>query len=557
MMALSGLILIGCSHTYDRPQELTELYDQVDAEIEKSQEYMDRREHLLMTLKSDLARVSGAPQRKLGMVNRITREYMAYNSDSALHYVAEAERLAKEVGDPQEVARAKITKADIESHAGLFGEARETLAQIDRSEIDTAMLTDIYAVYCVLYQYEAAYSPEGEYSARATRLREIYTDSLLSMSPQDTFNYLSNRTARDIQQGHPQEVIDTLLHELPKYNSGERSYSILASILANAYREKGDPENYRKYLAITVISDIRGATKENMAIRDLAMQVFEEGDVDRANRYVKSSLDDANFYASRLHDAQLNRILPVIDKSYDRSQQELRSRQQGYLYVLGVLLLIVICGVAYIVRQWRSVEEANKEAHRANEELQKISDRLLEANAALEHSNSALGESNSALEYSNSELKKSGRISEEYIGMFMEYSSLNISLLEKYHADLRKLAMQGNVKGLTKKLDSDEIINETLKAFYTKFDEAVLNIYPQFVERVNSLLREDSRIELKPGEKLNTSLRVLAVMRLGISDPDKVARFLRCSVSTVYTYRSRLKRSALEPEVFESRVMEI
>ena len=139
----------------------------------------------------------------------------------------------------------------------------------------------------------------------------------------------------------------------------------------------------------------------------------------------------------------------------------------------------------------------------------------------------------------------------------MEYSSLNISLLEKYHAALRNLALQGNVKGILKKLDSDEIVNETIKAFYSKFDEAVLNIYPSFVEKINMLLVEEGRIQLKPGEKLNTELRVLAVYRLGISDPDQIAHFLRCSVSTVYTYRSRLKRRAIDPETFDSKIMEI
>lgn len=556
MIILAGIIITGCSDNFKRTQELNELYTEVDTEIEKSQEYMDQREHKISLLKSELG---GSPEvhKRMSLLQAIANEYIAYNSDSALYYVTEAEQLARKNNNPDDLTHAMLTRADIASHAGLFSMAHELLAGLDRSRLDSAEYLKMFGVYCALYQYEAQYITHGDPSRRAEKMRELYTDSLIRMGNLNSFDYLTNVTARDIKEGKIDRTINLLEKKLKNYRSGDRQYSILASILANAYNAAGDKQNYKKYLAITVISDIRGATKENMAIRDLATQVFEEGDLERAKRYVKVSQDDANYYGSRLRDAQLNILFPAIDKAYDRQQQELRRRLQVYLCALGGLLVIVIGAVAYITRQWKSVEDANHRVQQTNDELQSISDRLREANTALEVSNEALEKTNTALEFSNSQLKKSGRIAEEYTGLFMEYSSLNISLLEKYHAALRNLALQGNVKGILKKLDSDEIVNETIKAFYSKFDEAVLNIYPSFVEKINMLLVEEGRIQLKPGEKLNTELRVLAVYRLGISDPDQIAHFLRCSVSTVYTYRSRLKRRAIDPETFDSKIMEI
>lgn len=113
------------------------------------------------------------------------------------------------------------------------------------------------------------------------------------------------------------------------------------------------------------------------------------------------------------------------------------------------------------------------------------------------------------------------------------------------------------MKGILKKLDKGDASSETLKVFYQKFDDAILNLYPNFADKVNELLQPDGRVVLKSGERLNTELRILALMKIGLGDGEQMADFLRCSLSTVYTYRSKLKRRALSPEKFEGQVMSI
>ena len=95
----------------------------------------------------------------------------------------------------------------------------------------------------------------------------------------------------------------------------------------------------------------------------------------------------------------------------------------------------------------------------------------------------------------------------------------------------------GNVrKNLT---DSQE-----MKTFYEIFDAIILNIYPHFVNEINSLLRQEERIEVKEG-KLNTELRIQALIRLGVTDSEKIAEFLHCSVQTVYNNRSMTAAKAM------------
>ena len=90
--------------------------------------------------------------------------------------------------------------------------------------------------------------------------------------------------------------------------------------------------------------------------------------------------------------------------------------------------------------------------------------------------------------------------------------------------------------------------------FYENFDNAFLNIFPNFVDEVNKLLQEGGKIEVKQGKRLTTESRVLALIRIGITDNQSIANILRASLTTIYTYRSKLKARALDKDSFETQV---
>jgi len=100
------------------------------------------------------------------------------------------------------------------------------------------------------------------------------------------------------------------------------------------------------------------------------------------------------------------------------------------------------------------------------------------------------------------------------------------------------------------------MLNEQSQMFYKIFDNAFIHIYPTFVSEVNALLMPDKRFELPP-MRLNTELRILAFLRLGINDSEQIARFLGLSLNTIYTYRNKLKNRAFSRNDFEKRVMGI
>ncbi|MFZ4582155.1 MAG: DUF6377 domain-containing protein, partial [Paludibacter sp.] len=101
-------------------------------------------------------------------------------------------------------------------------------------------------------------------------------------------------------------------------------------------------------------------------------------------------------------------------------------------------------------------------------------------------------------------------------------------------------------------------VDEEFDELYQNFDNTFLQLFPDFVGKVNELLNENDRFVLKMGDSLNPELRIIALIRLGISDGIKISQFLRYSLTTVYNYRTKTKnRTYLQKEEFDNRISHI
>lgn len=129
--------------------------------------------------------------------------------------------------------------------------------------------------------------------------------------------------------------------------------------------------------------------------------------------------------------------------------------------------------------------------------------------------------------------------------------------LEEFSRIAGRKITAGQVEDLYALIKSGKMLEEQKLLFIEIFDNAFTRIYPTFVDEVNLLLQKDKRVVLPEGVKLNTELRILAFMRLGLDDSAQIARFMGLSLNTIYTYRNKLKSKALNRETFEDSVVKI
>ena len=158
----------------------------------------------------------------------------------------------------------------------------------------------------------------------------------------------------------------------------------------------------------------------------------------------------------------------------------------------------------------------------------------------------------------NTTLEEVGKIKEVYIARYLDRCVEYLEKLEQYRRSLEKLAMASKTEELFKVIRSDQFLRDERKAFYREFDKSFLDLFPNFVDNFNKLLVEEARIYPKPGELLNTELRIFALIRLGVTDSARIAHFLSYSLTTVYNYRSKIRnRAAGNKDAFEQEVMKL
>jgi len=264
---------------------------------------------------------------------------------------------------------------------------------------------------------------------------------------------------------------------------------------------------------------------------------YAAGDLSDAFKYAQAAIDDALFSNVQFRTAQMAEFYSIINASYQAKEARSKSTLQHYMLLISLLSVVLALLFAYLYKQLRKLSRTKEELSQANLRLTQLNDELNDKNAQLSDSND---------------------LKEQYIARFFDLCSLYIDKMDSYRKTLNRLAQNRQFDELFKRLKSTSMMENELDELYKNFDAIFLNLYPTFVADFNSLLIPEERIALRPGDLLNKELRIYALLRMGITDSAKIASFLRCSLSTVYNYRTKMRnKAALSREKFEKMVSEI
>ena len=199
----------------------------------------------------------------------------------------------------------------------------------------------------------------------------------------------------------------------------------------------------------------------------------------------------------------------------------------------------------------------NNELKNFNNELKDSNKALKDSNNELKDSNNELKDSNKALRNSNDELENTNTKRELMANAFIMLCYQYIERLESQRKLVIRKIRANQQNELLSILSSSKLSTEENQNFLSQFDKIFLSLYPSFVNELNSLLIPEAQIELKEDNKLTPSLRVAALVRLGVTEIPKIAGILSYSLQTIYNYRSTLKNSAIDKENFEENLQKL
>lgn len=503
--------------------DLQGLQERLNKAIDEAGIYAGIRNRQIDTLRRRAA-VAASPEELYAIQSRIVENYESFICDSAEHYVLLNIRLARRIGNEGYLTDSRLRLAFLYSLSGLFLQADSLFRTIDYPRLRTDQKCHYYWNRIRYYENLIHYSNDERFTHGYAREIDACRDSLLSLLPVGSKEWLTEKAFLAQREGDSATAVSIFEEIFRKQNPDTHAYAMAAMCLAKAYRQSGDLRRQEYYLMEAAITDIRLAVKENEALLALATLLFDAGDVDRAYSYISFALSDANFYNSRFKNTMIARLYPIIESCYLDKLDTQRHNLRIFGFVSSLLALAFATAMFFYFRQTRILSQARIR-------LKKLTGELLLLNKNLDEAN---------------------LIKERYLGYFMNQCAIYVNKLDHLRRDVSlkirnkqfdRLSELGPARG-----------REEEEALCANFDQAFLELYPDFVEKFNMLLVPQSRYTVEEGH-LNTELRIFALIRLGISDVTQIANFLHCSPQTIYNYKSKIKKAALDGgEKFEQTV---
>jgi tetratricopeptide (TPR) repeat protein len=510
---LALVILMLLCHVCSAQSSTDRLLDQLDSLLANRIAFDNAKIQRLAHFKNKLALVKGDEQ--FALLEDIYDEYKSFIYDSAFSYAMRLQGIARQSGDPTKIATAKIKMAFVLVSSGLLNEALDSLMTIEVTGVPADVRIRYYYLMVRTCYDLADFAQNHFYGKQYAGLGRAYVDSASLLMPPNSVEYLVVNGLKSLHQREMTQAKFYYEDVIENYKLSDNQFAIAASTLSFIYMNTGELGQSKDMLIKAAIADARSNTKEAIALLKLADLLYREGDIEKAYEYIKLAMDDADFYGARYRKMQVAAIFPIIEG--DRLLKVESRRQMLLLYSLVITLSVVV-----ILSFIRAIKKRNK--------------RLLNTQALLEESN---------------------KIKEEYLWYYFNTTADYIGKLDALKTSIENKLLNKRIDELRSTAESINIKSERNELFHN-FDVVFLKLFPDFVNLFNSLLKMEHKIVLKEGQLLSMEMRIFALIRLGIHDHEKIAKILGYSLTTIYTYKTRIKaKASISSEDFDKRILSI
>lgn len=495
------------------------LVNELLSTLDSTDVYAARKEALIDGLKSALP---GNTAREHFQLNySIAKEYSSYVVDSTLFYLQRASQIAAEAGMDTLKIKADLMLVSLMSEAGFYSEAHEVISSVPRNAVEGKLLEGYYNAWTLLYHN--LYSDYNEPDFYEKKYREsygIYRDSLLLVADSTSLVYLHNIERKAARAGDfeaARKYNDIRLSTIGNPSSTPYATCLYDRFMIAYYYERNLTGEAVDDLLESAIIEVRNSKQDIASLLRVEALLISNNDIDAAKKV-------SDYYFSSLQRlGSRRRLIDGADltiKIIDRNAQYIRKRNRELSVAVSLISLLVL---ALVLTVWN--------INRSRLSIIRLKDNL----------------------------EQSGNILKKYIGVVFQLYSSYIKRLEVFRLRVHTRLKKGQIEQaleLTSPLGN--IASEDRKELFHNFDTAFVDIFPDFVQKVNECLKPQAQIIPKRTEILSTELRILALIKLGIEDSTQIAEMLQCSVKTVYNLRSGLKaRLAVSEDAFRKVISEL
>lgn len=526
LLTLISLLPCAASSFTDRDVERSLI--QLDNELKHRDHYLEKRVSRLDSLKKVRRGLEGKDTLAwLETTMEIAKGYNSFNNDSAIIYYTKGYDAALEIATatpPSPLASTadslqaefRLRRATYMSLSGFVSDAINEYEAVDTSRMNDGLKATYHESGRQMYYFISSYYGGWLETYDYWNNRSIESQrQLIPLLDPASNEYLLNLGEYFYNIREYARSREILLDLLGKIKKDSPTYAIATHILASIALTRGDRNEHLYFLTQSAIADTRQATLEVTSLQELAGVLYQMDDKRRAHEYISVAMNNAVESRASVRMMKTTELLSLVEGDHNSQIALWRTWMYAIIAVLVMCMFALIVSIFFLRRQLTRVARMKQELQDANQ------------------------------------------TKDVYISQFLSLCSIYMDKLKQFGKVVNRKISAGQVDDLYKLTKSGKFVEEQSADFYKVFDDAFLHIYPNFIESVNSLLRPEERIVLADDEQLNSDLRILAFMRLGIDDTTRVAQILNFSVNTIYAYRNRLRNRAINRATFESDIMAI
>lgn len=525
---LAIICFLPCAASSFSERDVERSLAQLDNELKHRGHYLEKRVNRLDSLKKVRKSLEGRDTLAwLETTMEIAKGYNSFNNDSALLYYTKGYDLALIVANtvpPSPLAHIadslqaefRIRRATYMSLSGFIADAINEYEAVDTSRMNEGLMATYHESGRQMYSFISSYYGGWLETYDYWNNRAIESQrQLLPLLDSTGDKYLLNLGEYYYNIREYARSREILIDLIGKIKKDSPTYAIATHILASIALTRGDRNEHLYFLTQSAIADTRQATLEVTSLQELAGVLYQMDDKRRAHEYVSVAMNNAVESRASVRMMKTTELLSLVEGDHNSQIALWRTWMYAIIAVLVMCMFALIVSIFFLRRQLARVTRMKQELQDANQ------------------------------------------TKDVYVSQFLSLCSIYMDKLKQFGKIVNRKISAGQVDDLYKLTKSGKFVEEQSADFYKIFDDAFLHIYPDFVEKVNALLRPEEQIVLAEDEQLNSDLRILAFMRLGIDDSTRVAQILNFSVNTIYAYRNRLRNRAINRATFEADIMAI
>ena len=468
---------------------------------------------------------------------RMLQKAQMFSYDYASQFSHKMCVLSDRIGDENMIAESRILSSFYLAQACLFVEALDTLksVRLDSPNLNDSILALYYFYNGITYQRLAVYVNDSVNAQKYNNIgNEMFLKSLDYSDNDGVKNFVQGRIyGRRGQFDVAQRYFEKSLEFIGRDDN--ILYTLANASLGKCFKHQGLHEEATRYYIEATKNDILNAQNSSIAIIDLTEHIFKQYHQMRdVIRFLNLAIENGEYYGMRSQITHIDKIVPDIS---EKKLSQMRILICFFVTIIATFLIYIL----YTLFR--------------NEKNRKQLESLLATNEKVKEENNQLHEENERLSRTSMLLRDSNKLKDVYLGRLLESNSELTNMFEEFAIKSDQKLKKAQYEQLQKSIRELQK-NFSRKEQLDRFDELFMSMFPTFIADFNALLLPEHRKQ--EGESLLTSsMRIFALIRLGITSNQQIATVLNYSYNTILNYRVRVRAMAINPDTFEQDVTKI